>query len=167
MRFFFDLKHPELGSLTKFYQTILHQLLYQLQDSHLKASEICYSIVGNNALVLSAASLKAAIQQILGLLGSTYLIIDAFDECQQNGDQKLLLNWLADQELHPGMKTLITSRPKAGIKEIAEHNLCIQLELNSLVKKSNEDIKCSFKLDSGSRNPWANLARLGPPRGGV
>lgn len=125
MRFFFDLKHPELGSLNKFYQTVLHQLLYQLLDSHQKVSATCYSIVGHNALVLAAASLKAAIQQVLGYFGKTYLIIDAFDECQQKSDQKLLWNWLADQKLHPVMKIVITSRPKAGIKELAEHSLCI------------------------------------------
>ena len=81
MRFFFDLKHPELGSLNKFYQTVLYQLLYQLLDSHQKVSATCYSIVGHNALVLAAASLKAAIQQVLGYFGKTYFIIDAFDEC--------------------------------------------------------------------------------------
>ncbi|KAI9732413.1 MAG: hypothetical protein M1834_001621 [Cirrosporium novae-zelandiae] len=146
MYFFFDSKgaeSKERQSLAKFYHTILRQLLQLLRHSNRKLKTECFEIVRQKILTddLNQETLQELLQQVLTRVGPTFLVIDALDECRKENDPGKLQTWLANEKKHPGLRTLITSRPEQRITDVAENSLFIHLELNSLVAKSNNDIR--------------------------
>lgn len=57
-------------------------------------------------------------------------IIDAPYEFMVEHDVVRLKEWLNEQESHPGMKTVVTSRPEKRILDIIEHSQSSQLNLS-------------------------------------
>ena len=146
MQFSFDSKsagNVALQCLVNFYQTILHQLLQAVSKNHPKSKAACFDVVRKRKLAEDTEqdSFKDAIKQILEIVGPTFLVIDALDECKEDDDPQLLQEWLAREDQHPGLKVLITSRPEQRILDVKDLSLFISLELNSLVDKSNNDIR--------------------------
>ncbi|KIX08083.1 uncharacterized protein Z518_02738 [Rhinocladiella mackenziei CBS 650.93] len=173
MHFFFDSKSAEvkgLWSLRVFYQTILHQLLLQLIDRNRDTSEKlkaeCLEIVRYEETRLGdlkGARSKVAMRQILAKVGPTFLVVDALDECPDS-DPDVLRDWLGELNGLPHLRTVITSRPEQRIRDAAEIGLHINLELNSLVHKSNEDIRLFIRTRlqnskdlQGSGSAWEKV----------
>ncbi|TEY41047.1 hypothetical protein BOTCAL_0405g00050 [Botryotinia calthae] len=87
---------------------------------------------------------KSSIEMILAKLpSSTYLIIDALDECIGT-KLNSLTEWLLYLESLPNLQLFITSRPLDHIEELVCHEDSppyIRLQLSSVIDQSKEDIR--------------------------
>lgn len=145
MYFFFDAKSAEakdLRSLKKFYQTILHQLLKGIPRTNSKLRAKCFTIVRRRILEedQNDKSLKGAIRDVLTMVQPSFLVVDALDECK-DADPEILKEWLAEIKTFPKLQIVITSRSLQSTKPLANDPLYIHLQLNSVIDKSNDDIR--------------------------
>jgi hypothetical protein len=153
MYFIFDSKSEQtkdLRSLKKFYQTIAHQLLIQLQRAKSNPKAKWFATARQKILedAMSSKSLIDATRYILAKITPAYLIVDALDECADTNPESLQ-EWLEEIQLFPNLQIVITSRPLQHIKKIAENDdyirSYIHLQLDSVIEKSKKDIELFIK----------------------
>ncbi|KAI1418784.1 ankyrin repeat-containing domain protein [Xylaria sp. FL1777] len=144
LHFFFDSKSAgtNINSFKKFYQTIIYQLLQQALRKPEITRKKCFDIARQRLIHgdTSLATLTQAVRDLLSILGSAYLLIDAVDEC--TGSKKDALDaWLGEIKQLPGVRTVITSRSPQDLQILANNAQCIVLNLPSRIAKSNQDIR--------------------------
>lgn len=149
MYFLFDKKNEarESKSLEIFYTTILHQLLERISQTQPNLTTEYFEMARKQMKHKSSDSDKAfktSIETILATLpSSTYLIIDALDECIDTPEDTLR-EWIFYLESLPNLQLFITSRSSERIEELARHEDSppyIRLQLSSVIDQSKEDIR--------------------------
>ncbi|KAL7809400.1 ankyrin repeat-containing domain protein [Trichoderma aethiopicum] len=143
MSFFFDAKNKDfrdLRSLNKFYQTILHQLLQGVRRDRPNLKAECFSAAERIILREGPGETAyiEALRSVLAQAGRSFLVIDAIDECTET-DIDTIQDCLNEMAQLPGLRVVITSRPRQDIETLYGESPCILL--NELVNHLNKDIE--------------------------
>jgi hypothetical protein len=123
-----------------------------------------YTRCGNGHQVPTLDDLQSTLQKILNGFSSTFIILDALDEC---AEREKLLNWIqtfiVEKDINLGLHLIVTSRPEQEIEdklksyhhldlveESENHDLVAyldyQLENHSDLQKWNSDMQEKIKL---------------------
>ena len=123
-----------------------------------------YAHCGNGHQEPTLDDLQNTLQKILDGFSSTFIILDALDEC---AERQKILNWIHtfiwEKDIHLGLHLIVTSRPEQEIEdklksyhyldlveESENHDLVTyldyQLENDSDLQKWNSDIQVQIKL---------------------
>ena len=123
-----------------------------------------YASCGNGHQEPTLGELQNTLQSILGGFSSTFIILDALDECTE---REKLLNWIhtviLEKDMNLGLHLIVTSRPEQEIEnkfkshhyldlveESENHDLVTyldyQLQNDSDLQKWNSDTHGQIKL---------------------
>ena len=129
-----------------------------------KVLENLYACCGNGHQEPTLEDLQNTLQRILGGFSSTFIILDALDEC---AEREKLLHWIQtvilEKNMNLGLHLIVTSRPEQEIedkfnsyryldlvKESKNHDLVAyldyQLQNDSDLQKWNSDTQEQIKL---------------------
>ena len=129
-----------------------------------KVLENLYAHCGNGHQEPTLGDLQNTLQRMLGGLSSTFIVLDALDECIE---REKLLNWIQSfilgKDINLGLHIIVTSRPEQEIEdnfkfyhsldlveESENHDLVVyldyQLQNDSDFQKWNSDTQEQIKL---------------------
>jgi hypothetical protein len=116
--YYFDFNTTAKQELSAYISSIISQLCAQLNivPSHIKQ---VYERCSYGKLQASVDDLKEMLFCVIEALGHVFIVIDALDECPQNGDREQLLAVISDMKSRSldNLHVLVTSRCEPDIEE--------------------------------------------------
>ena len=106
-----------------------------------------YACCGNGHQEPTLDDLQITLQKILDGFRSTFIVLDALDEC---AEREKILDWvqtsILEKDVNPGLHLIVTSRPEQEIEE--KFKSCHYLDL--VEESENNDLE--FYLDNQLEN---------------
>jgi hypothetical protein len=129
--FYFDFNDTEKQYLNKMIRSILVQVSQRSSDGQ-QALSYFYEHHENGQRQPTQDSVQELLYKILGATGSTYIILDALDECAERDDLLDFLKSLVQQKL-AGLRILATSRREWDIEEPLRSVLDFNINIQSAI----------------------------------
>lgn len=147
--FYFDFNDTEKQRHDKFAHSLIEQLAGQSAKA-LACLEMLFSRCQDGKQQATQDALELALQQMLGEIGETFIILDALDECKEREELLLLLKNLTSWGAG-NLHVLATSRRERDIEETLESLVTSEICLQSTLVNADINTHISERLQNDSR----------------
>lgn len=137
--FYFDFNDESKQTLRGLLSSLLIQLSWQSRECMRLMSQM-YRAHGDGGREPNTADLQRCLLDMLAILPSTYIVLDALDECpalRVRSERQEILG-LIRRLLVPKVHICVTSRPEPDIKEALLSYMAMELDLHSAADQARD-----------------------------